>query len=608
MKNHHFASPEPLEQRIAPAGLVTTSFLNGLLTINAADGGDHDVHIVKTGINTFRVQGDGTDVGVLGQTIKNFSGLLTGVLIEGGAGADTFEVTNLSPLKSFRFNGNAGVDSLSTANLKTTLGGRVDITLGSEAGSVNFFGSRTTLHGVLNIDLGGGGGLAGFRSAVTTVDGDATFTGGLGSDALTITGDTAVFRHKLTFNGGGGDDSFTATGIALTVQGFVSMDGGGGTNLFIFGADRNSFGSLLTPGLVDLKIGVGPSAVTFLGKATSILGDLKLDLGAGGGTALLNSPVTNIRDNVQVVGGTGNDVLELNGRVSIGKGLSFLGGTGDERLTATGGLLSVKGITNVDGGSGASIFDVNVVSLAMASLAITGGTLNDTVSIIADGTLAGDVNVQLGLDGAGNSSTTLHSRAGIANGLKFGGALTINMVGATVDVLTIANIQVAKAFIAQTGENVSTVDVSKVTAKSDFKLQTGSGADVVNVHHVSSRDFYLDAGIGADGVNIDNVTSRDFFVDTGTGADELRIERNAAYIGTSRVLGNAMILTGIGADQIRIGNGSDHANLKVSFMGAMTLDAGDGPNMRNDILGSNFFEFIPKITATGGTLTQTEAV
>lgn len=586
MNPFYFTSPERLEERIAPAGLVTVTFLNGLLTINGADGADHDVEIVKTGTNTFRVEGNATDINDLGQTSKSFRGALKDVRIEGGAGADTFKLTDLSPLKSLRFNGNAGVDSLSTTNFKTKIDGRVDIALGSETGSVDFLGSRTTIHGTLNIDLGGGG-TARFGSAITKIDGDVAITGGPGSDTLSITGDTTLFKRKLTFAAGDGNDSFSATGNSLNVRGFVTVDGGAGTNLFVFAADNNKFGNSLTPGLVDLKLGVGPGTVTFLGNSTNILGDLKIDLGAGGGLAQLNSAVTSITKNVQVTGGVGNDTLEFKGSTSIGGSLSFLGDTGDDVLTATGSLFAVKGATSMDGGTGASTFDLDVVGLALAGLTVTGGTSNDTVSIIADGTIAGDVNLQLGLDGTGPSSTILQSRAGIANGLKFGGTLTIDMRGAAVDVLTITNIQVAKAFVAQTGENVSTVDISKLDAKSNFKLQTGSGADVVN---------------------IDNVNARDFYVDTESGADELRIERNASYTGASQVLGIATILTGIGADQIRIGNGSDPANLKVSFMGAMTLDAGDGANMRNDILGSNSFVSAPTIIATGGTLTQTEAV
>ncbi len=585
MNTSTFSSPEPLEQRIAPAGLVTVTFENGLLTIIGADGADHDVALVKTGASTFRLDGFATDIDILGQTSKSFRGALTGVHFEGGAGADTFEVSNLSPLKSFTFNGNAGVDTLSTSNLKTTAKGITAISLGSETGSVNFFGSATTL-GSLEIDLGGGG-TAGFRSAVTTVSGDANITGGLGADSLSITGMTTVFKKTLTFNGGEGNDSFNSSGKSLTVQGLVSMDGGAGGNNFVFGTDTNSFGKSLTGSGMVLNLGEGAGNVTFLGKSTKVLGDLKIDLGTGGGNAHLNSLVTTVRDHVQFTGGAGNDRVEFVGRTSIGKSLSFDGAAGDDALTASGELFSVKAATSMDGGVGASSFDLHPTILSLAALTVTGGTENDTVSIISDGIISGDANFQLGLDGTGPSSTILQSKAGLANGLKFGGALNIEMVGATVDVLTIANIQVAKAFTAQTGEGVSTVDVSKLNVLGNFKLQTGAGADVVN---------------------IDNVNSRDFYVDTQTGADELRIERNAAYVGASRVLGAATILTGIGADQIRIGNASDYANQMVMFMGPMMLDAGDGANMRNDILAANFFEFVPKILTTGGTLTQTEAV
>jgi hypothetical protein len=508
------------------------------------------------------------------------------VLFEGGAGADTFNATNLNPLKSFRFHGNEGVDTLSTSNLKTSANGVVEIALGAETGSVNFFGSVTTLHGTLDIDLGGGG-TAGFRSAATIIDGAVTVNGGLGADSLAITGLTTVLKNKLTFNGGEGNDTFLGAGKSLTVQGLVALDGGAGGNEFTFGADTNIFGKSATPGEVNVKLGEGAGTVRFLGKTTSILGNLKIDLGAGGGSAQLKSLATTVRDEVQFTGGEGNDVVEFAGRVSLAKALSFTGNSGDDSLSASGALFSVKGATSMTGGSGASTFDLQPTALALAALTVTGGTENDTVRIVADGTVAGDTSLMLGLDGTGPSSVILQSQSGLANGLKFGGALTINMVGATVDVLAIANIQVAKAFVAQTGEGVSRVDISKLNALSHFKLQTGAGADVVNVDNINTRDFYLDTQIGA---------------------DELRIERNAEFAGTSKVLGIATILTGIGADQIRIGNAIDYANLKVSFMGAMTLDSGDGANMRNDLLGANFFELAPKILSTGGTLTQTEAV
>ncbi len=581
-----FTFPERLEQRIAPAGLVTVTFSKGLITIDGSDGADHDVTIVRTGTNTYRVTGDGTDIDVVGQTSKNLRGTLKHLLFEGGTGADSFEVMGLGGVESFRFHGGAGVDSLKGFNFKTSTGGWAEISLGAEGGMVEFAGSETRIRGFLDLDLGGGGTVD-FRAVVTRVHGNAAMTGGPNSDTVSLSGDSVVFKRKLTFDGGEGDDSFTASGRSFAAVGFVTMLGGGGANTFEFAAAHNYFGAVSVVGIVDIDLGVGAGRVSFSGQSNSVLADLRINLGVGGGLAELVSGTTTIRNNVMLTGGIGNDAVSISGRTTIGKSLSFFGNAGDDRLSATGSLLGVKGSTSMDGGSGASRFELDVVSLALADLGFVGGTVNDLVSIVADGVVAGNASVQLGLDGIGPSSVVLQSRVGNANGLQFGAALTIDMVGATIDTLTIANIQVMKDFVAQTGEDVSTVAIAKLNAKRDFKLQTGSGADVTT---------------------IDNVNARDFYVDTQIGADELRIERSAIYTGVSRVSGIATILTGIGADEVRIGNSIDPANLRVSFMGAMTFDAGDGANMRNDIVGSNFFRFIPQILTTGGTLTQTEAV
>ncbi len=586
MSFQNFSSLEPLESRIAPAGVVTVTFMDGVLTIGGADGADHSVEVVKTGLNSFRVDGTDTGINVVGTNSKDFRGVLKHVQIEGGAGADVLELTNLRPLKSLVFEGNEGVDSLTTNNLRTRGVGTVDIALGSEAGSVDFTGAKTVINGELKLDLGGGGTVA-LRSEATTVRGAVEIIGGEGSDVVTISGGAAHLNRELSFTTGNGDDSFTAEGKILKVKGAISMLGEGGTNHFTFAAEKNEFGKTNAPGVMDLKVGTGPGSVSFRGESTVLLANLQIDLGAGGGTANVNSAVTQVRDGVTIAGGAGNDAVNFEGRASIGKTISFLGGEGDDSLVAKGGLFAVKGLTNVDGGSGASTFELNVTKVDLRALSVTGGTSNDTVRIVADGTISGDVNLQLGLDGTGPSSVILQSRTDVANRLVFGGALTVDMRGDTVDVLRIANIQVAKDLVAQTGENVSTVDLSRVNVKANLTLRTGSGADVIN---------------------LDNLSTRDFSVDTESGADELRIERSGLYTGTSKVLGVATILTGIGADQIRIGDASDPANLKVSFLKGMSLDAGDGENMRNDIVASNFFSSAPSIVATGGTLTQTEAV
>lgn len=583
MKSPLVSSIECLESRIAPAGLVTVTFVGGILTISGADGADHNIEIVKTGTSSFRVDGNATGIDDVAINSKSYRGTLNHVVIEGGTGADTFELTNLSP-KSLNFNGGAGVDSLVTNNLRTKAAAQVNIDLGADTGSVNFMGTSTLIHGPLNLDLGDGG-TALFSSTTTTIDNNVTIAGGLGSDTVSITSNSTLFQRALTFTGDAADDSFSVTGKVFDVRGFVTMEGGAGANVFSFGADSNRFGRTSAAGLVDVKLGEGAGTLNFLGNTTRILGELRVDLGTGGGSAHLKSAT--VRNDVMVFGGAGNDTLEFEGSTSLAKGLSFFGDIGDDALSATGSLFSVKGDTSMDGGTGAGVFDLNVTKVALADVAFRGGISNDIFSIVADGTIAGNFSVQMGLDGIGISSTTLQSKTGIANGLKFSGAVSIDMLGATVDVLTIANIQVAKSFTAQTGEGVSTVTISKLNVKGNITLRTGAGADAVN---------------------IDNISSQNLYIDTEIGADELRIERNALIAGTSSVRGFAKIVTGIGADQIRIGDATSAANTRVIFSGAMSLDAGDGANMRNDITGSNSFVSPPFITATGGTLTETQAV
>jgi len=588
MRTPHFATLERLEDRIAPAGLVTVDFSNGVLTIDGSDGANHEVHLVKTGVNKFRVEGVATGINSLDNTSETFRGELKHVLIEGGAGNDQFEVTKLAPLKSFSFNGNAGTDSLTTSGFKIRADGSVNIAMGSETGTVDFGGGKTLIMGSLTMDLGGGA-TVGFGSAKTLIVGNAVFEGGVASDSVSFTGQKTTLKHSLTFHGAGGDDNFSSTGNTLKVKGNVVMTGDGETDHFVFDSQRMTFGKELAPRVIDINLGAGIGSVEFRGASTEVFGSVRIDLGTGGGTASLVSTETTIQKNVQVTGGAGNDNVEIDGRTKIKKGFSFIGDTGDDVFTVDGGLFAVKGSTSMNGGSGAeaNVFDLNVVQLKLAGLSFSGGSSNDSVSIIADGVIGGNASFELGADGTGPSSVVLQSRAGIVNGLLFDGSLDINMTGATVDVLTIANIQVTDAFTAQTGENVSTVNISNLNGRGSFTLNTGAGADVVN---------------------LDNINAGVLAIDTGVGADELRIERNAAYAGISNVRGNAVILTGIGADQIRIGNSIDSANLLVAFGGGMTLDAGDGANMRNDIVASNTFVVTPTIVASGGTLTETPAV
>ena len=601
MTNTRFPFAEILEERIAPAGLITATFLHGVLTLNGADGASHNVTVVKTGPRTFSVEGNSTDINTVGQTSESYRGALTSVDIEGGSGNDIFALTNLNPLKSLVFNGNGGVDSLSASNFRTSAAGHVDVSFDSGSGSVNFSGSKTTVAGYLDIDLGSGGTI-GFAATRTVVGGNVSLTGATGGDSVSFTGSTTLLKAGLGFTGGTGDDSLTSSGKSFSVLGATNLTGGPDTNTFDFGATASRFSAAKQPTL-NVNLGSGPGTVSFTGTSDVVVGNVAITAGAGGGTAQFEAGTNAVSGSLQVTGGAGNDTVAFTGRTSIGKTLSFTGNGGTDALTASGSLFSVKGATTIDGSEGTNSLNLDVAKISMAGLGFTGGAQKDTVSIIANGVITGGTSLNLGNDGTGPSAVTVQSYTGVANGLKLGGSLNISMTGVTVDSLTLANIQIAKGLVAQTGNNVSTINISGLNTPGDFNLNTGDAANNVNISNIKTLDFTLADGSGADTVNINNFHVRNFDVNTGAGADVLNIETNSSFTGTSQVLGSTSILTGIGADNILIGNANDAADTKVFFMGPVTVDAGDGANTINDIVACNYFKDAPTIIATGGTLT-----
>ena len=241
MIKSHLSSPEPLEERIAPAGLITTTFLHGVLTVAGTDGANHDINIVKTGAGKFSVEGNSTDINTVGHASQNYHGTLKSVDIEGGSGNDTFALTNLAPLKSLVFNGNGGADSLSAANFRTAPGGHAAVSFASGSGSVNFSGAKTNISSYLNIDLAAGGTVD-FAATSTTIGGNVAITGALGGDSVLIPGATALFKAGLSFTGGNGNDSFSSTGKSVSIHGAVNLIGGPDTNSFDFWCDVHRLG------------------------------------------------------------------------------------------------------------------------------------------------------------------------------------------------------------------------------------------------------------------------------------------------------------------------------------------------------------------------------
>ncbi|HEX8309971.1 MAG TPA: hypothetical protein VF614_01560, partial [Chthoniobacteraceae bacterium] len=219
-------------------------------------------------------------------------------------------------------------------------------------------------------------------------------------------------------------------------------------------------------------------------------------------------------------------------------------------------------------GAGNDVVEIEAFKLTLGStVSFIGGDGADSFSIIADGSIVGNVDVNLGASAAGTQRVVLESLTRNAAGLALGGGLSVDATGAVgADAFTLTNVSVLKAINLTLGEGVSTVDIDNLRAEDVFNLSTGGGNDIVN------------------------------------------IERENLF-GNSIVRKLAAIQLGAGDDQIAIGDPLPEPNTeaddstRVNFIGGLTVDGGDGANdNRNDILAQNTFG-VPLTAPTGFELT-----
>lgn len=506
-----------------------------------------------------------------------------GVILNGDAGTNQIDINNTGGKASIGkdatgislgLTGLAGSDSISTNVADLTLSGGIVLAGGDGTNRVDVLGTsaKATIGKTANgqsIFYTGTAGNDTVNTTVTnlTLQAGIEFVGGDGSNNITLTSPqgtvkigTLATKQSILFTGGTGGDNINTDLGHVTLSGGVQLDGGSaGSNRLEF--DDNGFVSIG-------KFGTGQSIV-FTGTGTS---DNEMDLGG----------IVTVAGSVSVVGGSGSDDIDFDGKVTVGKdaaglSVSMIGNDGDDdidfndNITLAGSLkhdggndndeldfngpdtLTIKGPVEFTGGTGNDFFDINVFSLALGStVTFTGVDGDDDFTMTADGSVVGDVTVDLGGAAAGSQVTTVTSKTQLPGGLSLKGALALTASGAvTTDFLTIRNVAVAKLINLTLGEGVSTVNIDNLNAGDEFKLDTRGGSDIVN------------------------------------------IERGN-FFGGSLIKKLATIQLGLGDDQLLIGNPlplvvapfPDHT--RVNFLGGLSADAGAaGNDNRNDIVGQN---------------------
>ncbi len=291
---------EPLESRIAPAGVVALSIVGTTLKVLGDDAANvFTVTQLADGSVRFEaLSGTQLRVGDNLQTDVQFTSAEgRSMSFELFAGSDEVIIAGLSLYKDLKVNAGSGDDELTLENVM--LSGKLEIKGGAGANTVNLDG---------DFEIGGA----------------FSYLGGDGADS--ILGSVSSFR---------------------TASALLDLKDGHNT---VSISEANALWQLIES--FRVIAGSGDDTVEFNGKSASLGG---LDVNLGNGANSFKCGFDDIRDigPLKLNSGTGADVFEITAanNLTIRKGITanLGGGSGDFQLAA-GGNLSVRGATTVNFG------------------------------------------------------------------------------------------------------------------------------------------------------------------------------------------------------------------------------------------------------------------
>lgn len=275
-----------LEQRVLPAGTVTTSLVNGLLTIT----GDAANNNIEVTIERDRVNIASSDTAIRGVT----SVRPTALKINLGGDADTLTISGFSPGNLSRL--------LELASL--------DIFTGNGRDTVSIDGVR--VRGMVNIDTGSGVDLVGIgqlhAGSVKVKTGSENDIVNFGSLESGDEVNPIVIRGDFTIDTGAGRDQVESWG-KFDLRGATLIRTGAGDDF----VDLTSFGYLEVSQIRNLKVETGEDMdVVKLSGLT--IGTLNLQTGAAIDLVNLGA----FDGNIQVLGTTTVNTGDANDKVYIG--------------------------------------------------------------------------------------------------------------------------------------------------------------------------------------------------------------------------------------------------------------------------------------------------
>ena len=381
---------------------------------------------------------------------------------------------------------------------------------------------------------------------------------------LLLAGDVkvAVSRGDLIVTG----DQNPAAGVDETVQ-IASLGGGA------YRVTGSAGTQLVYNGQTGLEFDVP-------GVTRDVIVDMKT--GTDSVTVLMDSAHLPLPRNLKIKGGTGIDVITVEGGEITGA-MTLDGGSEDNTLEVTDTIVaknvSLKGLAGVD------TLTLGQVEFR-GKLTVDTGAGNDQLTINGGGIVkdvAKDVSVKTG---DGDDAVTL-------TGGDFGGKLTIDSGAGNDKNVTLDGGQVAKDVSIKTGEGDDVVEIIDGNLLGKLTINAGNGENVVTIDPTMvTKNVSITTGSGPDGVWLEEVElglKAKLTISTGSGNDRVGLL-------DSTVPGNISISTGNNNDQVGL--------VRVHTDASITVKAGNGAYQnaddKGDRIGLAGVTAVKNVTLDGG--------
>lgn len=609
---------EPLETRIAPAGLVTVTLTAGKLEL-VGDAEANNLTIDAVAPGQLLITGNnGTTVAFGGPAAATatVSGVVNELVSNLGGENDVLDLNYLNLAKGITITDTAGDNTVQLGSVR--LGGDLSVTGGGGADVVTF-DDYTFVAKAVKLVLGDGSNAVNLQSGEGTISSLNLLTG-TGSDVVTKTSGDWEVKGPLTLVMGDGANDVNFTGGSVIVNGATTITHG--THLLGASSTNLAQSSALFKGAVTISYVDGLNVTTINPSNDLVVkGAFKLIGGSGddaftvsGGSALFGAGLS-------MSGGAGANTTNISPTNLTAKGFTYTGGTGADSVTVSGTTNTFTGLAAINLGDGINSFaSGGARTFYNAGLNVTGGAGADAVSM--GGTLSlTSILLRLGADndvlshngafltvsgmadyGLGEGNNTINGFFYVAN---YGGLVKIT-AGSGDDSLLLSassmNLAKGATFDGGTGANSLGTTGGVLSAGGDLIFNNGAHANGTSAVTISYSRVALDKGLtakftdGADyfvlsGANSVNVKGNVTITAPGTGASDFDLNggsvnilgKLAATLGSDGgSITTSTTLLNIATLQVTGGVGTDVVNFSgAGQIGTVALSLGAGSSFVN---------------------------